>query len=343
MRQLGLAFVGFGNAGRHFGERLRSDYGRILCRHGADPKVVGIATGRHGIAIDRRGLDLGRALRSLSKGEGLGRLHRGAPVADSRAFIDRVGAQVLFELSPLDPTAGQPAIDHVRAALRKGMHVVTANKGPVAFALGPLRALARRHKRAFRFEGAVLDGTPLFNLVERSLVGCRVLGFRGVLNSTTTRILSAMEKGLKPDEALRQAQAAGVVEANPSFDLDGWDAAVKGCAIANALMGAAVRPTDVEREGIGSVSAADVAAATAAGERIRLVVRGRRDRRKVRVSVAPERVIVGDLLVSPGCDGVVVLETDLMREIGIWEGAGGVDQTAYALLSDLLSIVDRGR
>ena len=343
MRQLGLAFVGFGNAGRHFGERLRSDYGRILRRHGVNPKVVGIATRHHGIAVDRRGLDLGRALKTLAKGEGLGPVHRGAPVADSGTFIERVGAQVLFELSPLDPAAGQPATDHVRAALRRGMHVVTANKGPVAFALRPLQALARRRKRAFRFEGAVLDGTPLFNLVERTLVGCRVLGFRGVLNSTTTRILSAMENGRAADEALRQARAAGVVEADPSFDLDGWDAAVKGCAIANALMGAAVRPADVKREGIRSVSAADVVAATAAGARIRLVVRGRRAGRTVSVSVAPERVPVGDLLVSPGCDGVVVLETDLMREIGIWEGTGGVDQTAYALLSDLLSIVDRGR
>jgi homoserine dehydrogenase len=218
--------------------------------------------------------------------------------------------------------------------------VVTANKGPVAFALRPLRALARREGRSFRFEGAVLDGTPLFNMVERTLVGCRILGFRGVLNSTTTRILTAMEKGISGEEALRQAQAAGVVEANPAFDLDGWDAAVKGCAIANALMGAQVTPRDVRRTGIGAVTVQDVSEATAAGARLRLVVRGHREGRKVVVSVAPERIVVGDLLVSPGCDGVVVLQTDLMREVGIWEGAGGVDQTAYALLSDLLAIVD---
>lgn len=339
VRDTTLGFVGFGSVGRHFAARLRSDYGRILRAHGVRPKVVGIATLRHGTAIDRRGLPLDRVLRSLDSGRDLRSFHRGAPVPSTRAFIDSVGAEVLFEISPLDPSRGEPATSHVRAALRRGMHVVTANKGPVAFAHGPLRALARRQKRAFLFEGAVLDGTPLFNLVDQTLVGCRLLGFRGVLNSTTTRILRAMEDGVSAEQALREAQAAGVVEADPRFDLDGWDAAVKGCAIANALMGARIRPAQVRREGIGAVSAEDVAAATAAGSRVRLVVRGRRAGRRVTVTVAPERLPIGDLLVSPGCDGVVVLETDLMREIGIWEGAGGVDQTAYALLSDLLAIV----
>lgn len=340
MRDLRLAFVGFGNAGRHFGERLAGDYGRILRSRGVRPRIVGIATGRNGIAVEPRGLEPRRVLRALAERRGLQALHRGKPVGNTLDFIARVRADVLFEISPLDPTAGQPAIAHVRAALRRRMHVVTANKGPVAFALRPLRALARREGRSFRFEGAVLDGTPLFNMVERTLAGCRILGFRGVLNSTTTRILTAMEKGISGLEALRQAQAAGVVEANPAFDLDGWDAAVKGCAIANALMGAQVTPRDVRRTGIGAVTVQDVGEATAAGARLRLVVRGHREGKQVLVSVAPERIVVGDLLVSPGCDGVVVLQTDLMREVGIWEGAGGVDQTAYALLSDLLAIVD---
>ena len=184
-----------------------------------------------------------------------------------------------------------------------------------------------------------MDGAPVFNLVERCLPGARILGFRGVLNSTTTRILSAMEEGRTALEALREAQAAGVAEADPRMDIDGWDAAVKGCALANALMGASVRPARVRRTGIAGIKTSQALRALRAGRRIRLVVRGRRRGKAVLVSVAPEAVPVGDVLVSPGCDGVVVLETDLMREIAVWEGAGGVDQTAYALLSDLVAIV----
>jgi homoserine dehydrogenase len=264
-------------------------------------------------------------------------------VSGVRDFISRVPADVLIEISPLDPRRGEPATRHVRTALRRGLHVVTANKGPVAFARRSLLGLARRRRRLFLHEGAVMDGTPIFNLHERCLPGTRVLGFRGVLNSTTTRILSRMEEGVAFADALGEAQAAGVAEADPRNDIDGWDAAVKGCAIANAIMGADLRPRDVHRQGISSVSMAAVRRARTAGERIRLVVRARRQGRSVRLSVAPERLAIGDLLVTPGADGILVLETDLMREIGIWEGPGGVDQTAYALLSDLVAVARAAR
>jgi homoserine dehydrogenase len=216
---------------------------------------------------------------------------------------------------------------------------VTANKGPVAFALRRLSALARRRGRRFLHEGAVMDGTPIFNLAARCLPGVRVLGFRGVLNSTTTRILSSMEAGVSAAVALREAQRLGIAEADPRNDLDGWDAAVKGCALANALMDANVRPGDVRRKGISGIGLAQVRRAARQRSRIRLLVRGRRRGRGVRIRVAPEAIPVGDLLATPGADGIVVLETDLMGEIGIWEGAGGIDQTAYALLSDLMAVI----
>ena len=196
--------------------------------------------------------------------------------------------------------AGQPAITHVAAALRRGRHVITANKGPVAHAAGRLRALARRSGVRFLHEGVVMDGFPIFNLAERCLRGARVRGFRGVLNSTTTRILSRMEVGVPFDVALAEAQAAGVAEADPSFDLDGWDAAVKACALANALMGASLRPADVERVSVRGVSAEAVARAALEGKRWRLVVRAGRDGRRVHASVGPEELPLGDLLVSGG-------------------------------------------
>jgi homoserine dehydrogenase len=338
IRPLRIALLGFGSAGRAFAERLAGPYARVLARAGVRATLTGIATARHGAAIDARGLSPRRCLASVRAGRSLDTLHRGAPVASALAFIERVPADVLLELTPLDPRRGEPATSHVRAALRRGMHVVTANKGPVAFALRELRRLASRHGRLFLHEGVVMDGTPIFNLAERCLPGARILGFRGLLNSTTTRILTRMEQGVGFARALREAQAAGVVEADPGNDLEGWDAAVKGCAIANGLMGADLRPAQVRRRGISGIGPAEVRSALRAGERLRLVVRGRRLKGSVRVSVAPERLPADDLLVSRGADGVLVLETDLMREVGIWEGAGGVDQTAYALLADLVRV-----
>jgi homoserine dehydrogenase len=336
-----LALVGFGSVGRRFAAHLLGDYGRILRRLGLPVRVTAIATARHGGAADPRGLDLRRALALLAKGRSLEPLDSVGPFPSTADFVRRAPADVLLELTPLDPRTGEPATTHVGIALRRGLHVITANKGPVAFSLHALRALARRHGVRFLHEGAVMDGAPVFNVVARCLPGIRVLGFRGALNSTTTRILSRMEAGVSAETALREVQADGVAEADPRNDLDGWDAAVKGCAIANALMDARLRPPAVRRSGIAGISADDVRIALDAGHRFRLVVRGKRSGRVVEVGVAAERLPAGDLLVTPGCDSVVVLETDLMGEIGIWEGVGGVDQTAYALLSDLIAIIER--
>ena len=280
-----VALVGFGNVGRRFAEQLRGPYGRALGAAGARVRVTGIATARHGLAIDPRGIDPGRALRQVAKGRSLDALHRGPRVGDVRAFIARVPADVLVEITTLDPKSGQPAIAHVRQALGRGMHVVTANKGPVAFALRPLRALAARRKRLFLHEGAVMDGTPVFNLAERCLRGARVVSFRGTLNSTTNLVLSRMEEGLTASAAVKEAQALGIAEADPRNDLEGWDAAVKGCALANALMGASVRPSQVRRRGIAGLTGLDARRAVRGGTRLRLVVRGVRQGRRVRVSV----------------------------------------------------------
>lgn len=338
-RDIRIALVGFGNVGRRFVEHLRGPYVPALQAAGARVRVTGIATARHGLAIDARGIDLGLALRLVAKGRSLETLHRGPRAGDVRAFIGRVPADVLVEVTTLDPRSGQPATGHVRQALGRGMHVITANKGPVAFALRPLKALAARKKRLFLHEGTVMDGTPVFNLVERCLRGARVVSFRGTLNSTTNLVLSRMEEGLTRSAAVKEAQALGIAEADPSNDLEGWDAAVKGCALANGLMGASVRPSQVRRRGIAGLTSLDVRRAARAGARVRLVVRGARQKGRVRVRVAPERVPFGDPLSGSGPDAALVLETDLMGEIGVFEHGATVDQTAYALLSDLLQVV----
>ncbi len=337
VRELRIALLGFGNVGRRFAELLLGPYDHALRQRGVRARVTGIATRHHGVVIDPRGLALQECLGLVRAGLPLDRL-RGGLLATGAEFVQRVPADVLVELTTLDPRRGQPAIAHVRAALRRGLHVVTANKGPLAFAHASLRALARRQRRLFLHEGAVMDGTPVFNLVDRCLIGARILGFRGTLNSTSNHVLSRLEEGATRETALREAQALGIAEADPRRDLDGWDAAVKGCALANALMGGSVRPSRVRRRGIMGLRTGDARRALRAGRRLRLVVRGAREGRRVRVSVGPERIPLGDPLSLPGPDAALVLTTDLMGEIGVFERGAFVDQTAYALLSDLIMV-----
>src|SRR5262249_23225299 len=195
--------------------------------------------------------------------------------------------------------------------------------------------------RSFLYEGAVMDGTPIFNLVERCLPGTRVLAFRGTLNGTTSLVLSRMETGLSPAAALREAQAMGIAEADPRHDLDRRDAEIKGCALAQAFWGVTVSPARVRRSGIGGVTSRDMRRALHDGKRLRLVVRGANRGRGVRIAVGPEAIPMDDPLAGRGGDSGLVLETDLLGEIAIVERGGTVDQTAYAVLSDLLTIVRR--
>jgi homoserine dehydrogenase len=337
-----LALVGFGAVGRRFAELLPGSYGRVLRGLGVRPILTGIATARHGIAIAAAGLSPADCVAAAREGHSLHAFHQGPRIRASLRFIREVPADLLIEVTPLDPRRGQPATSHVRAALERGLHVITANKGPVAFARRELQALARRRGLQFRHEGAVMDGTPVFNLLERCLPGVEVRALRGTLNSTTTRILAQMEAGHTARAALREAQALGIAEADPSFDIDGWDAAVKVCALANTLWDAALRPAQVKRTGISRVSGLDVRRAARAGARMRLVARAERRGSRIFASVSPERVPLGDPLAGDGQDAALVFTTDLAGEVGVLQRGGTVDQTAYALLSDLVAILEAG-
>ncbi len=158
-------------------------------------------------------------------------------VADLMADDAAEGRLVCIETTVLDIDRGEPAVSHVRAALEGQAHVVTANKGPAAFAYHELEALAESVDRVFFFEGAVMDGVPVFNLVRETMPAITIEGFRGVINTTCNFILSELERGIEFDRALADMQARGIAEADPTLDIDGWDAAAKTAALVNVLMG----------------------------------------------------------------------------------------------------------
>jgi homoserine dehydrogenase len=312
---------------------LREQQAALRRDHGLVVRVVATATRRHGC------VDGGRAVHAASTLAFL----RGALA--KRAAVARDGRLVVVETTTLDIANGEPATRHVRAALAGGAHVVTANKGPVAFAYRALTRAATRARRRFLFEGAVMDGVPVFNLARETLPGITVTGFRGVVNSTTNFILTAMEQGQEFEAALAEMQARGIAEADASLDVDGWDAAAKTAALANVLLGAEITPHDVDRRGISSADGAAAAAARAAGRRLKLVAQARRDGRRIVARVAPEALPGDDLLAQlEGQQNALILETDLLDEIAIVQRGGSLTQTAYALLSDLIRLAqDAGR
>jgi homoserine dehydrogenase len=333
-----LAFIGFGNVARAFARILTERRARLAEEFDLTLRTTAIATARHGCILSSN-IDLNEAAACIEHGQRLTTLPGVVAATDAFSVIASCDAEVLFETSPLDPLAGQPAAAYIRGALSRALHVVTANKGPLAFAYRELRSLAAENQMQFRFEGTVMDGTPVFNLMESCLPAAQVLGFTGLLNSTTNIILSGMEAGASFDEALADAVRRGIAEANADFDIDGWDAAVKAVALANVLMQTDARPPDVARRGIRGISVDELRDALAAGKAIRLIARGEKTASGVRLSVAPEAVpLTSPLGAARGSSNALTLKTDLMGELTILETDPGVEQTAYALLSDLLRI-----
>ena len=346
-----IALIGFGNVARRF-VRLLDESRDALDALDIEPVIVGIATRRHGAVFDAAGLDArtrSRLADLAAEGHAVGPAF-GAPTAAE--IIERLGgirseARVMVETTVLNVQSGEPAVSHVRAAFAAGAHVITANKGPVACCYRALADEAAAQGLAFLHEGAVMDGIPIFNLVRETMPAATIHGFRGVINSTTNHMLCALERGDDYDAALRRMQADGVAEADPSLDVDGWDAAAKVAALANVWLDARITPADVDREGLTPACGERARAALAAGRRLKLIGSAHREvasgapggRRGITARVSLEEL--------PGHDPLAILDDQAnaleidstpLGRIVITQRDGGLEKTAYALITDLVAL-----
>ena len=321
MRHVRLALIGFGHVGRALATLLLAERRRLPF------EVTAIATRGHGTTIDSAGLDLEHALSA------------GRAASDRPWRIEDLPADVIVELTSLEVRTGEPALSYLRSALRSGRHVVTSNKGPIALAHRELEALAHRHGVLLRYEATVADCLPVFDLVRAALPLAEIRAIRGVVSSTTNHILSAAARDVPFADALAEAQRLGIAEADPSADLEGWDAAAKATILANALMGAELRPGDVEREAIDEHVATRAREAVAHGARIRPLIEITREGAGVHASFGPRRLDPLDALFAvDGFSMGLVLDTDLAGRLAVQLHEPHVEQTAYAVLADLLDI-----
>ncbi len=188
----------------------------------------------------------------------------------------------------------------------------------------------------------MLDGLPIFDMVEYCLPATRISGFRGPLNSTSNYVLSRMAAGETLEQAVRGAQQLGVAEANPAYDLDGDDASVKATALANVLMGADLRPADVQREGLGAEAMRAAQAKLQPGQTLKQMVEATEEQgrvvARVRLEVLPASAVFAHLT---GMETGLLLHTDTMGDVTLIEGEGGPGQTALGILSDLVNVARR--
>jgi len=341
MTHYNITFIGFGNVARALVRLFEHKSDLLKSQYNITYSVTGIATGSHGFAVNPEGLDVNKAIELVESKQSISPLST-FQVEDSFAVIRHSSASVMFENSPVNHHTGLPAIDHVRAALEAGQHVITANKGTVVHGYRELTVLAKSKGKKFNFESTVLGGAPLFSVFRETFPLAELHSFKGILNATTNLILSRMENGESFDDAVKYCQSIGIAETNPSADVDGWDAAIKVAALVTVLMDTSMKPDEVNPAGIRGITSEMITKAKAEGKRYKLVCSAEKVGDTVKASVVPELVdssspLYGIMNSSSG----VTFRTDVLPDYSITaterEGMqGGPAETAYGLFADFV-------
>lgn len=315
---MNLAFLGYGVVARALHD--------LLVRHDIAFTITGVASRRIGWWANTSGLDP-----AAPSGKECGDVHE---------WLAASKADVVFEAIALEPQTGQPALDYLLTALEHGAHAISANKGPVVHGYRELTDLAARMGKKYRFESAVMDGAPVFSLVRECLPLAGLRGVRGVFTSTATIVLEAIEGGGSIADGIAHAQQLGIAEADPSYDVDGWDSAVKLCAVANVLLDGDLRPDDVKRVGIRELDEAEIRRAGMGGSPYRLVGEVRRDDvGRLSARVGPMQCERGTALAVGGTTLVTHLEADMFPGgLTIASHDPDTTTTAYGMFADFLMI-----
>lgn len=320
-----IAIVGFGVVGKGLAKALVTKKG-VLEKRAGDYRIVAILDSRGGIYSDD-GVDVFEAIRIK---EGDGRLPEELGVEDVLDSVD-----VLFECTPTNVETGEPGFRHIKLALQNGVDVVTSNKGPLVVGFRELMKAAERSGARLMYEATVGGAMPIIKLVRNELAGNEVLSIKGILNGTCNYILSRMEQEKMPySQILSEAQELGIAEADPTYDVEGIDAAAKLVILANSLLGSDVTFSHVERTGISNITPEAFEIAAMKGYTIRLIAEATRDV----LRVSPRLVPLHSPLCIYGTLNAALIQTDLAGEVVVMGRGAGSSETASAMLSDFVEL-----
>lgn len=332
MKRYRLCFLGFGNVGRALVRLLAAKSAELRESYGIEWEIAGVATRRMSWRASGEAFDTAALLAGTDNTPAQNGINEWLALAQP---------DVVFETTSLNPETGQPAIDYMRASLRFGAHLVTANKGPIVYAFDELNAIAVAQGKRFLFESTVLDSAPVFSLFRETLPAVRIRGFSGVFNSTTNIILETMEAGRSFAEGVKAAQELGVAETDPSHDVDGWDSVMKICAVSRVILQTALAPRAVRREGIRALDQGTLQAARAEGKPYKLLARAVvNGDGSVSASVRPEQIATSDPLGNVrGTSLAIHFELDTIPGLTIVSHRPNLQSTAYGLLADFINAV----
>lgn len=335
-----IAFIGFGVVGQGLAEILLEQKKELKENFNFDFNVVAISDKLKGSVYDEDGLNLEKILDIVKTTGKIEDYPGGIKGWDSLKTITETNANLIVEVSWTDIETGEPAITHVKSALKCYKHVVMTNKGPIALAAKELLEISSKNGVEIRFEGTVLSGTPAINLGKNNLAGSIITKITGIVNGTTNYILTEMEKGLGYAEALKQAQELGYAEADPTADVEGYDALGKIVILANVIMGGNITKDQVPCEGITNITSRDIKKAREEGKRWKLIAGAELSGDgKISAHVKPEKILLDHPLAAvSGPINALTYTTKYLGDVTIIGPGAGRAATGYALLTDILDI-----
>jgi homoserine dehydrogenase len=335
--------VGFGTVGQWLARTLDSQADRLAARYGVEVTVVGIANARDGFVHAAEGLDLRSALALAQEGRPIAELRGARRWSTALEGIRATEADLLVEVTA-SPATGAPGISHMREALGRGIPVVTSNKWPVALHGVELAELARTRGVAFRAESTVMSGTPLLSTLTDGLAGALPVGLRGLLNATVNFILSRMAEGRSYEEALAEAQAAGLAERDPAADVEGHDSVAKVMILSALVFRRQLRLDQVARRGIDAITQEEIDQAAATAKRLKHVATlgfsgGPDGTGDVIARVEPELVDREDPLARiEGTTNGIVCRAIPLGEVSVAGPGAGPELAGQGVLSDLIAV-----
>ncbi len=330
-----IALAGCGNVGTALLEILHEKKDSLREQYGFEYKVVLVSDLIKGVIMDADGLDLSAALSSLRETRTFERLAR--TDGSFETLLERSGATVLAECTPTNLKTGEPGLSHLRAALSRGINVTTTNKGPIAIDFDGLKSLAAKNGAQLSYEGVVMSGTPFIDMMLRGIAGCSVIKMEGILNGTTNFMLTKMAEGAEYGAALAEAQSLGFAEADPTGDVEGWDAAVKVAILVKILFGTELSVNKVARTGITGITQKQIRDAKAKGRAVKLIAGIDAEGTELRAYVAPKEIPMSHPLASiNGATNAATVTTDNLGDVTIIGPGAGRRETGQALLGDMI-------
>lgn len=327
-----IILCGFGVVGQNLVKLFESRSEDVYAKYGLKPRVVGVFDSR-GSAVDFAGLEFNKLVEVKKKFGTVKNYSNTKNSMSGAEMLNNVEADVLIETTASNYKDAEPGMTHITTAMKKGMHVISVNKGPLALAFPSLMELAVYNQVMFKFSGTVGGGTPILDYAKNSLSGERITSFAGILNGTTNYILSNMATGLSFKDALKDAKNRGYVEADESLDLDGLDAAAKLVILANWIMGMKVTMPDINCKGIRDVTVDDIKKASKNKSAVKLIASCNKE-----LVVGPKEVLIEDPLCVNGTLNAIAFTSEHSgTQTIIGRGAGGME-TASSILRDLLDI-----